>query len=236
MNSEAKSKNTKKKKNYGNFLYDFIKLTGIIPLSIWLRPKLIYMGKKPKLKGGYMVFANHCSFMDPLLIHCIFYNRRIHTLATKDLYSNDLRTFMFDTMLCIQVDKANFSVDSFHEVVKLLKRGKVVCIFPEGRVSPGSDNILAFKSGMALMAYTAGVPIVPMYLLPTKKWYNRRVAVMGQPIDIKEMCGKRPSTADLDNVSKYLHEKELELQRYYHENFDKVKKDTEIKITEKEEV
>ena len=50
------------------------------------------------------------------------------------------------------------------------------------------------------------------------------------------MCGKRPSTADFDNISKYLQEKELELKRYYHENYDKADKDIETNSNKKEEV
>jgi 1-acyl-sn-glycerol-3-phosphate acyltransferase len=139
-------------------------------------------------------------------------------------------------MLCIQVDKENFSVDSFHEVVRLLKAGKVISIFPEGRVILGSEEIHTFKSGVVLMAYTAGAPILPVYIVPNRKWYNRRIAVIGDPIDIREMCGKRPSTADFDNISKYLQEKEVELKRYYHENYDKADKDIETNSNKKEEV
>ena len=235
MSSTVSSKDAKKNKR-SHFVYDFIKITGLPSLAIWLRPKVIRAGENTKLSGGYMVFANHCSFIDPLLIHCLFFKRRVYSLATKDFYATRFKRLICKYMLCIQVDKENFSVDSFHEVVRLLKAGKVVSIFPEGRVSLGSENVHTFKSGVVLMAYTAGVPILPVYLLPCKKWYSRRVAVIGDPINVREMCGKRPSTADFENISRYLQEKEMELQRYYHENYDSANKETETNLSKKEEV
>ena len=90
MNSKVNSKSTKKKK-YGNFLYDFVKVTGAVPALVWLRPKLIWHGKKGFIKGGFMASANHCDFSDPVFVQCIFWNRRISFLATKDLFNSKIR-------------------------------------------------------------------------------------------------------------------------------------------------
>jgi 1-acyl-sn-glycerol-3-phosphate acyltransferase len=104
-------------------------------------------------------------------------------------------------------------------VVKRLKGGKVVAIFPEGQVTVGSADVGAFKSGAILMANTANVPIVPLYLAPPRKWYHRRVAVLGSPVNVREMCGLRPSVTELDEVSKYLHERENELKEFYYSKY-----------------
>lgn len=223
MNSKVNSKSTKKKK-YGNFLYDFVKVTGAVPALIWLRPKLIWHGKKGFIKGGFMASANHCDFSDPVFVQCIFWNRRISFLATKDLFNSKIKNAFFERMHCIKVDKENFSIDSFHEVVDQLKQDKIVSIFPEGRVDVGSEKIHTFKSGVVLMAFTANKPIIPMYFVPPKKWYNRRIAVIGEPINVREMCGNRPSAEAFNEVSKYLREKEKELQRFYNEKCDKRRK------------
>lgn len=234
LNSAVSSNNANKKK-HGHLVYDFIKITGLPSMALWLRPKVIRVGENTKIDGGYMVFANHCSFIDPLLIHCVFFKRRVHSLVTKDFYATSFKRLICKHMLCIQVDKDNFSVDSFHDVVRLLKAGKVVSIFPEGQVNHNPENMLTFKSGVVLMAYTAGKPILPVYLLPPEKWYSRRVAVIGEPINVKELCGKRPSTADFDNISKYLHDTEEDLKRYYLENFGNAKKDIESNLENKKE-
>jgi 1-acyl-sn-glycerol-3-phosphate acyltransferase len=219
LSSKNNLKNKRKKtKGAGNFLYDFVKVTGSIPTLIWMRPKILRLGKKPKIKGGFMTTANHCSFVDPILVHCVFWKRRIYSLATKDLYSTPLRTWFFNKMHCIQVDKQNFSLNSFHEVTRQLKRGKVVSIFPEGQLNRGAEEMLAFKSGVILMAHSARVPIVPVYLVPPGRWYQRRAAVVGEPIDVRALCGDMPTVDDFNRASDYVHQKEEELKAFYYKN------------------
>jgi 1-acyl-sn-glycerol-3-phosphate acyltransferase len=221
--SSNKSSNSKKKKArpIGNFLYDFVKITGALPALIWMRPKVIHLGNKQTLKGGFMASANHCSFVDPILIHCVFWKRRMYSLATKDLYSSKLRQWFFDQVHCIQVDKQNFSLNSFHEVTRQLKQGKVVSIYPEGQLNRASQEMLAFKSGVILMAHSAKVPIVPVYLVPPGRWYQRRIAIVGQPIDVRALCGDMPTVDDLNRAGDYVHQQEQQLREFYHKAYKK---------------
>lgn len=214
--STQKNLNSKKPSLGENFAYDFVKTTGIPGACIVMRPKVIRVGDQSLPKGGYMISANHCSFLDPILIHCVFWNRRVYSLATKDLYKNKLMTWFLNCIHCIQVDKQNFSLDSFHAVTKQLKRGKVVLIFPEGQVNLDSKDMTAFKSGIILMAQSAKVPIVPVYLVPTKRWYHQRVALIGAPIDIRELCGMMPTVDDLNRAGDYVQQKQQELKDYYY--------------------
>jgi 1-acyl-sn-glycerol-3-phosphate acyltransferase len=184
-----------------------------------MRPKILRPEGKYKIKGGFMCSANHCSFLDPIVIHCTFWNRRIYSLATKDLFNTPFKQWMFEKMHCIMVDKDNFSLSSLHEVIKQLKRGKVVSIFPEGYVHVGEKEISAFKSGTILMAHTANVPVVPVYIVPAAKWYQRRATVVGAPINIREVCGDRPSVAELDAAADYIRSKNQELKQYYENKY-----------------
>lgn len=231
MNTETRSvsstkekknnnKNKKKKKErLNNFAYDFVKVTGAIPTVIALRPRILKPYGRCKVKGGFLISANHCSFLDPIVILCSFWSRRVYSLATKDLFSTKTKAFFFNCVNCIPVDKENFSLNSFHAVVRRLKGGKVVAIFPEGQINVGSADMSAFKSGAILMANTANVPIVPLYIAPPRKWYHRRVTVLGSPVDVRQMCGLRPSVTELDAVSKYLHERENELKEFYYSKY-----------------
>lgn len=213
MNSKTSSSSMKPSKS--NFLYDFVKITGAPPMFIYMRPKILKTNKKQTYKGGFMVSANHFSFLDPILVHFALCKRRLYSLATKDIYDTKLKQFFFKQMHCIQVDKENFSIDSFHEVVRQLKKGKVVSIFPEGQVNFTSSEILTFKTGVALMAHTANVPILPVYLAPQEKWYHRRVAVVGEFINVRDICGPRPTTESFNKVCEVLREKENELKDFY---------------------
>ena len=221
MNSNNNSKPVSKKKRRigSNFFYDFVKVTGAIPALIWIRPKVIHIGQKCP-KGGVLISSNHPTFMDPITILTSFPWRRLHSLVTKDLYKNKLMTFMLTCMHCIQVDKDNFSMASFHEVVDRLKDGKAVVIFPEGQVNQGDGReVQAFKSGAILMAHRANAPILPVYIVKREKWYRTQRVVVGEPFDVKAAVGLIPSMEKMNAVTEQLREKELELKRFYEEKY-----------------
>ncbi len=182
------------------------------------------MAKKPKIRGAALVCANHVGFFDPIIILTIFKTRRPHVLATDDLYKTKVLAKFFDLMHCIRTDKENFSLSSLHEVIERLNDGTIIGIFPEGQINTTEKNgVLPFKSGISLMAYKGNAPILPMYIVKKKKWYERQRIVMGELIDIHEIVGERPSLTQINQVSEFLHEKELELRDYYEANFDKDK-------------
>lgn len=214
MSSTGKEK-VKEEKKIGNFLYDFVKITGFIPVLCWMRPRIVYQTKRPKIKGGFLIAANHVSFTDPIIVHCAFWRRRLHCIATKDLYASDLRKFFFDRMHCIMVDKENFNMRTFHTVCERLQENKVVVVFPEGGVNHNANELMSFKSGAILMAYKARKPIVPVYINPISKWSDRRVAVIGDPIEINPTGALLPSMEEVKQINAKLQERELELKALY---------------------
>ena len=216
MNSTVSSDKKPKVIKENRFFQDFVKITGSIPGLIWMRPKIYYAGEKKKcrVKGGVVIVANHNTFFDPIMLYCTYWWRRLHFLATKDLYKTKFFGWMITTVGCIQVDKDNFSMRSMHAVVDRLKDGKAVVIFPEGQVI-AKEQSKSYKSGAVLMAQLSGVPIQPVYIAPLKKWYHRRVAVIGEPINISTMCGRFPTVEEIDKISEYIQNREQALKEYY---------------------
>ena len=204
-----------------NFCYDFVYITGVLPALLWLRPKIHYPFGKPNKRGGLLVLANHHTMIDPNLIQIAFPFRRMNSIASKDLFDTPLKAWFFDLMHCIKIDKDNFALSSFHEIVQRLEEKKLVLIFPEGGVHAHQGNeIHTFKSGVVLMAHRSGAPVIPLYVVQRQKWWKRQQMVMGQAIDVKAMLGKIPTVDTIASVSDVLREKEIELRTYY-ENIGK---------------
>lgn len=215
------SKNNKKTKRKWPFLYDFVKVTGGIPTLILMRTKTFYPQGKPNLKGGVLISANHTGFLDPPLILTVFWKRRVYSLATKNLYEKKFWRWFFNAMQCIETDKDNFSMKSFHKTVNYLKDDKMVLIFPEGGVNYSEHAVSPFKSGAVLMAYKSGKPILPVYIPKVKKWYSRRYAVVGQPIDVKTLCGCTPSMEKINMVTDLIRQEEIKLEGYFNQQMIK---------------
>jgi len=211
--SSTKDRKKAKKNPFRFFLYDFVKITGMIPAALILRPKYYYENEaaRRKIKGRAMIIANHQSFIDPIMVQFVAGYRRIHTVATTDLLNNRLKKFFFSRMLCIPVDKKNFNMSTFRGVCEALDDEKVVAIFPEGGVHVNAEEPLQFKSGVVMMALRGRARIIPTYVEVQKKWYKRARIVIGEPIDIIKQMGGFPDMDAVNKISEALYEKELQL-------------------------
>ena len=232
MNSTVEPKKTnntpqqkKAKKKYDYLVYDFVKVTGFLPTLVFLRPKTICIGetKSTKIRGGALLSSNHLSYLDPVIIHTAFWRRRIHCIATKEIYAAKAMNWFFQKMHCIKVDRENFSMSTFHGVREGLNDERLVLIFPEGQVNHEEGTVLAFKSGAILMAHQCNKPIIPVYIVKRNKWYERQKVMVGDPIDVRALCGKMPTMAQLNAASDILRQKEVELMEKYEELYNKNK-------------
>ena len=203
--------------NFKKFFYDIFKWSGW-PLFFWFRIKKIYASpaaKKKIRRGGALVISNHILYSDPMVLHSTFWYRRLHFVVMKELFDNKFRAFFFHNSGCIPVDREKPSLKTLREIVLRLEGGNMVAIFPEGHISWGANPMSPFKSGAVLMAYQANVPIIPVYREIRENVWKRQKVVMGEPIDIRKQFGDNLGMDKIEEVTKYLFEKELELKELY---------------------
>ena len=199
------------------FLYDFVRITAA-PGLLFFRPKKLYLTPKAKedlkFKGGALLISNHVTLVDPMYLMLTIWKRRHHFVATKELFEGKFRTFLFkNAFLCILIDRDNFSMKTFKEIVGHLKMGEVVSMFPEGHVNVDEKGVNEFKSGMIVMALKSGCPIIPLFIKRRKHWYSRLVIGVGEAINSKDFAkGEIATIEEIDNAAKYLHEQELKLE------------------------
>lgn len=195
--------------------HDFIKITGGPLGLLWFRPKHYYESERAKkhIKGGAMIVSNHIGMVDPMYIMLGIWYRRERFLAAKDLFfEKPFSRFVFKNFfLCIPIDRENFGLAAFREIVSHLKSGELLVMFPEGHVNQNDSGVSSFKAGMVLMAQKSGCPIIPVYIQRRKHFYNRLKMVIGDPIDINELSEKL-GTKDSKVIAEYLRQKEEYLE------------------------
>ncbi len=198
-------------------LYDFVKFTGALPAFIWIKPRKAYVNKAAvrEVKGGAIIISNHTGVTDPVKLHFAFWYRRFYLLAFKELFSNRLSTFFFKKMLCLPVDRENFNMNTFNTVQDVAGKGYPVGIYPEGRIVHNEGSVGDFKGGAVMMALRSNVPVIPVYCSPYGGFFSITDIIVGEPIDVKALCGAVPDIGKLESVSKYIREKELELIEIY---------------------
>lgn len=216
-NAEKQKKNKTKRNPFRFAAFDFIKITGALSVLIWLRPKRLYENQNAKkhIRGGAVIIANHTNFIDPVALLCAFWYRRIYMMTIQELFRHKLANLFFRGALCIPVDRDNFNMNTYHAAAEALSDGRLLAIFPEGKINTGSSIVNPFKSGAVLIALKGRVPIVPIYIVPPKKWYHRTVVVLGEPVDPEKICGGTPKLSVIEDISHILREKELKLTEVY---------------------
>ena len=196
--------------------WDFVRITGFIPILCWFRLKRIFVTstgrrKRGMLRGKYLVASNHMSFIDPGIMLCAFWGRRLNFVATDDLFKSKQGGF-FKWLGLIPVNKQNVSVETFKRVQETLYRGHIVGVFPEGSVH--GEGVKTFKSGIVMMAVMSGADIVPMYISKRTNAWHRQVVLIGEKIILKEhVSSEFPTMEEIENLTQLLIERELQLEQ-----------------------
>lgn len=142
--------------------------------------------------GAVIIVANHTCTIDPLLLTATNSRGYISFMIAAEY--NDLPLFgrLTHMIECIPVNRNGFDVASTRAALRLLQAGKVLGIFPEGRI-PGPDEQVAPKPGVALLALHSRAVVVPVHIRGTRyhkgiawSFFRRHRARVryGKPIDL----------------------------------------------------
>jgi len=145
--------------------------------------------------GPAILIANHTCCIDHLLLQSSC-RRVLGFMIAREMYDLPVvHTFAARTG-CIPVNRDGRDVQATRAALRALEEGKVVPIFPEGKITPESGRVLGpIRSGAAYIAVRSGAPVVPAYITgspPTLDigpalWSPSRSRVrFGPPLDLSE--------------------------------------------------
>jgi len=139
--------------------------------AIW-RPTVTGVDHIPTT-GGVILASNHLSFVDSVVIPAVA-PRKVVFLAKSDYFTGTgVKGFVtrawFEAMGMLPVDRDDTSaaLDSLDTALEVLGRGEAFGIYPEGTRSR-DGRLYRGRTGVAHLALTAGVPVVPVGLRGTE--------------------------------------------------------------------
>jgi 1-acyl-sn-glycerol-3-phosphate acyltransferase len=154
----------------GRWLYDLLwvlcRTLGVSVFGIRVR----FAEPLPR-QGGLLLVSSHQSHLDPLLLG-LATDRRLSTLARSSLYHFKPFAAVITALDAVPIDRNASMVKTMKSLIGRLRAGRAVVIFPEGtRTSTG--RLGEIKSGFALLAKKAGVPIVPVAIVGAYECWPR---------------------------------------------------------------
>ena len=180
---------------------------GYILVNLYL--KIIHrwkvFGKKnvPK-KGPLIVVSNHVSYLDPPIVGCAV-NRHLYFMAKEELFQKKWFGFILRQIGTFPVKRGTPDKSAIRRSLKILKEGKVLCMFPEGTRMKGGKLGKA-KPGVTLIALMSKSPILPVGIKHAEEDKPLRVSV-GEPFSLEEYHDRKLSREEKEEVGELIMEK-----------------------------
>ncbi len=184
-------------------LYWVFKWVAFAPLCrVLYRPTVTGRENIPE-HGAAILVSNHISAGDTYLLPAMI-KRRLTFPAKAELFEGrGLKGRAVGAFLKgvgqVPMDRTGgrASASAMESVLGVLKRGELLCIFPEGTRSP-DGRLYKGKTGVARLVVEAGVPVIPVGMIgtemvPSKRLrfptMNRPRIVIGPPLDFSAYAG-----------------------------------------------
>ena len=162
--------------------------------ALWHRLKTNGWAPLPS-NGPAILIANHTCGIDHLVLQAGC-RRVLGFIIAREYYDWSLIHWFCKRVGCIPVNRDGRDIQAIRAALRALADGRVLPIFPEGRITPSSGRELGeILPGAAFLAVRAGVPVIPSYIRGTPETNqigeslitpSRAVVTFGDPIDLTD--------------------------------------------------
>jgi 1-acyl-sn-glycerol-3-phosphate acyltransferase len=139
-------------------------------------------------RGPAILVSNHVSGLDPLLLQSAC-RRLITWMMAREYYDIKPLRWFFKQLEAIPVERSGRDVAATRLALRALADGRVLGIFPEGRIETDHE-LLPFQTGVALMAIKTGVPVYPAYLDGSQRSSTSKEALEEATEKIRQAVGQ----------------------------------------------
>ncbi|HHU54138.1 MAG TPA: 1-acyl-sn-glycerol-3-phosphate acyltransferase [Clostridiaceae bacterium] len=133
------------------------------------------------LKESYMLFSNHHSILDPVLIH-LGMPDFIYWVAKEELFKNPILKFFLNKLEVISLNRDEVDLTAMRQIINHLKSGNNVGLFPQGkRVDKDKYEKVMPQAGVASICTRYKTTILPCYCSGPYKAFRKNHFYFGAP-------------------------------------------------------
>ncbi len=133
------------------FLYSLFRL--------WL--KKVHNIKGLPQKGPCIIISNHTSYIDWVMLSAIYREKYLVFLGNKELRRRPIVSWLMNLNILVYINLEKPGYSYFREIIRRLKEGYIVVIYPEGTRSR-NGRMNEPKLGFVKLALITEVPIFPV--------------------------------------------------------------------------
>lgn len=157
-----------------------------------------------KLKSGCIIVSNHISAWETIILPSNS-KRVMYMMAKEEIFKNKIAKYFLLKLKAFPIGRGKTDVSAVKNSVEILTNGNAICMFPEGTRAKNGGK-LKFKSGAAMIASNAKVPVIPVGVYPEKnyKFRSKVNVVYGEPIYFYDYYDKKLSKEELNTMTTVL--------------------------------
>ena len=163
--------------------------------GFWHRLQVPEMDPLPH-EGPVLLVSNHTCGIDHLILQAAT-RRLLGFVIAKEYYDLPAIHWLCAALGCIPVRRDGRDIGATRAALRALNSGRVVPIFPEGKINPTSGRaFLAPRPGAAWISLKEAVAVIPAYIsgtpetnqIPRSLWNPSRARVVfGPPVPLDDL-------------------------------------------------
>lgn len=183
-------------------IHGFLRIVAVLNrlyCRLWHRFKCIGPAPLPAV-GPAVLICNHTCGVDHMLLQASC-SRLLGFMIAREYYNHKSIHWICRYIGCIPVDRDGRDFSATRAALRALAQGRVLPIFPEGRIVPESGRRLdPMKPGAAYLAIRAQAPVIPAFIwgtpptneiVPSLTTPSGARVIFGPPIDISDFPPRR---------------------------------------------
>lgn len=115
------------------------------------------------IEYGAVIVSNHTTSVDPFFIQ-LAAGRRVHWMVASEYCSHFLFGPFLRVFQVIPTNRGGVDTASTKRAIEMVRQGKWVGMFPEGRLNRSDQPLLPIRPGAGLVALRGGVPLIPVWV------------------------------------------------------------------------
>jgi len=164
-----------------DWYYRLVKIVGTPAFLVSASPVILHRDRAAR-KGAYILASTHFS---PYDVSCLIKDtpRLLDFVSIVEMFKIPWVKWFFTNMNAMPLDRGRVDTVTTRTILDRLSRGRVVAMFPEGRVQDDAGSVLnggKIRPGVFGLARKANVPILPVVILGTRAYHKSKSWMPGR--------------------------------------------------------